>query len=131
MADCLEPIMSTHRLCIDRKVLEEDYNSVQDSDRGERAVQYSLAYQMSRLTRSKGSLAQDDRLDALAMGCAHFGEMLAKDAQTQMQKRKDELSDIAIEKFLEDADGFKNTRGTNWLSSSSLNKYTDTRSRIS
>ena len=131
LADCLEPIMSPHRLCIDRKVLEEDYNSVQDSDRGERAVQYSLAYQMSRLTRSKGSLAQDDRLDALAMGCAHFVEMLAKDAQTQMQKRKDELSDIAIEKFLEDADGFKNTRGTNWLSSSSLNKYTDTRSRIS
>ncbi len=126
----LEPIMSSHRLVVDRKVLEDDYRSVQNSDRGERSVQYSLAYQISRITRSKGSLSQDDRLDSLALACAHFVEMLAKDAQVQIQKRKQELAEAAIERFLDEADGVSRTRRNNWLSTSSLGRQTDTRSRV-
>ena len=118
---CLEPIMSTHRLIVDRKVIEEDYNSAQGSDRGDRAVQYSLAYQLSRITRTRGCLAQDDRIDALAMACAHFKDMLAKDAKSQMDLRHEEIHDKAIEDFISAADGRAPLRD-NWMSSTRLKK---------
>jgi hypothetical protein len=113
--------MSTHRLIVDRKVIEEDYNSAQGSDRGDRAVQYSLAYQLSRITRTRGCLAQDDRIDALAMACAHFKDMLAKDAKSQMDLRHEEIHDKAIEDFISAADGRAPLRD-NWMSSTRLKK---------
>lgn len=120
--DNLEPIMSSHRLIVDRRVIENDYNSVQHSDRGERAVQYSLAYQLSRITRAKGALSHDDRLDALALACAHFKELLAKDAATAIQTRKDEIRDIEIEKFIAAADGRSVGIGNNWMSQNALTR---------
>jgi len=116
----LEPILSSHRLVVDKKVLAKDYNSVQSSDRGERAAHYSLAYQISRINRSKGCLPNDDRVDVLAQACTHFIDQLAKDAATQMVRRKEELTDIAIEKFLADADGISRPQGPNWMTTTSL-----------
>ena len=118
--DTIEPIMSSgHRLIVDRQVLEDDYNSVRDSTRGERAVQYSLAYQMSRITRSRASLSQDDRLDSLAMACSHFVEQLAKDAQVQMDLRREELADEALERFVASFDD-REPVGNNWMTSNSI-----------
>jgi hypothetical protein len=46
-------------------VIEADYNGVRERD-GERAPYHQLFYQMIRMVRAKGALAQDDRIDALA-----------------------------------------------------------------
>ena len=43
------------------------------------ASKYQLMYQLTRITRDKGALAQDDRLDALAMGVACFAASMATD----------------------------------------------------
>ena len=97
--DTLEPIMNQHRLVIDPKVIISDYNSVQHHP-PEKAQRYMLAYQMSRITRDKGALAHDDRLDVLAMACAYWVEQMAADADREIQDRRNELMAKELDKFL-------------------------------
>ncbi|SOO56518.1 terminase large subunit [Yersinia phage fPS-53] len=67
ICDTVEPLLGTHRLVIRDEVLREDYQTARDSD-GKHDVRYSLFYQFTRITREKGALYKDDRLDALALG---------------------------------------------------------------
>ena len=39
------------------------------------------SYQLSRITKDRGSLAHDDRLDALAIGVQFFTEAMEKDSE--------------------------------------------------
>ena len=97
--DTLEPIMNQHRLVIDPKVIEKDYESVQHHP-PEKAQKYMLQYQMSRITKDRGSLAHDDRLDVLAMACAYWVEQMAADADQAIEDRRQELMDLELDKFL-------------------------------
>lgn len=67
ICDTIEPLLGTHRLIVRDEVLREDYQTARDSD-GKHDVRYSLFYQFTRITREKGALYKDDRLDALALG---------------------------------------------------------------
>ena len=84
--DTLEPVMNQHRLVVDRSVIEWDYNSTKDLP-PEQAFKYQMFYQMSRITRDKGSLKHDDRLDCLAMGVAYWVEQMAQDADRRIEQR--------------------------------------------
>lgn len=77
--DILEPIISSQRLVIDPDIIREDWASVQKYPVEKRAT-YSLFFQLSRLTRDKGSLGHDDRLDALAGSCRFWVDALALDS---------------------------------------------------
>lgn len=88
--DTLEPVMNQHRLVVDRKVVEWDYSSTKDLP-PETAYKYQMFYQMSRMTRDRGSLSHDDRLDCLAMAVAYWVETMAQDAQVRIEQRQDEL----------------------------------------
>ena len=46
---------------------------------------------MSRLSKDKGSLAFDDRLDVLAMAVNYWVEQLARDQEYAVKQRKDDL----------------------------------------
>ena len=59
----LEPVIRNHKLVIDHSALQRDA-AMEDKS-------YSLAYQMTRLTKERGCLRHDDRLDCLAHGIAH------------------------------------------------------------
>lgn len=80
IADTLEPLMGAHKLVVFEAAIEQDYNSAKNKD-GTHDPKYSLFYQMSRLTRERGALAHDDRLDALAIACAYFVESMSMDSQ--------------------------------------------------
>ena len=97
--DTLEPIMNQHKLVIDPRVLQKDFDSVQDLP-PEKAQRYMLAYQMTRITRDRGALAHDDRLDVLAMACAYWVEQMASDADREIRQRKQQLLDDELEKFV-------------------------------
>jgi hypothetical protein len=71
--DTLEPPLNQHRLIFDRKVVEDDLE-VLDED-----LSRSLFYQMTRLTREKGALKHDDRLDALAILVRYWLDALEQD----------------------------------------------------
>ena len=97
--DTLEPVMNQHKLIIDPKVIQKDYDSVQHHP-PEKAQRYMLTYQLTRVTKQRGALAHDDRLDALAMGVAYWVEQMAADVDMEMQQRKDELLRAEIDRFL-------------------------------
>jgi hypothetical protein len=111
--DTLEPVMMQHRLCVDTKVIEDDYNETKGKPNG---LKYSLFYQMTRLTRHKGSLVHDDRLDVLSMAVAYWTEQMAQDAKERMSIRKEEVLDQELERFMDSAVGRK-PRGITWMNS--------------
>tara|TARA_R110002051_G_scaffold252907_1_gene312101 strand:- start:235 stop:714 length:480 start_codon:yes stop_codon:yes gene_type:complete len=100
--DTLEPVMNQHRLVIDQKALEKDYQSVQHYP-PELQSRYMLAHQMTRVTKEKGALVHDDRLDVLSMAVSYWVEQMAADVDIKMSDRKEELLDIELEKFMENA----------------------------
>jgi len=115
IVDTLEPIMNQHRLVIDPKVIHSDYNSVQHHP-PEKAQRYMLQYQMSRITRDKGALAHDDRLDVLAMACAYWVEQMAADADREMRDRREELMDKELNKFINGVNTMASVDNSpNWL----------------
>jgi hypothetical protein len=97
--DTLEPVMNQHKLIIDPKVIQKDYDSVQHHP-PEKAQRYMLTYQMTRVTKQRGALAHDDRLDALAMGVAYWVEQMAADVDMEMKERKEELLMNELDKFV-------------------------------
>ena len=111
--DTLEPVMNQHRLVIDQKALERDYSSVQHYP-PESQSKYMLAHQMTRITKDKGALTHDDRLDVLSMAVAYWVEQMASDVDIKMSERKEELLDIELERFMENAiNPLKNPNETN------------------
>ena len=88
--DTLEPVMNQHRLIIDPAVIKKDLEVLKDN------VANSLFYQMTRITKDRGSLKHDDRLDALAIVVAWWVQSMARDAATaeedwRQQKLEEEL----------------------------------------
>ena len=87
--DALEPVMNQHRLIVDRKVVEWDYNSNKDAPPEDRIL-YMLFYQMSRMCREKGAVKHDDRLDSLAQGIKYFTDAMGISAMEVVKQRKQE-----------------------------------------
>jgi hypothetical protein len=88
--DTLEPVMNQHSQVVDRSVVERDYNSTKDLP-PEQRLMYQRFYQTSRITRERGSLAHDDRLDCLAMAVGYWVEQMSQDAQKRAVQRREDL----------------------------------------
>lgn len=113
ICDTLEPVMNSHRLVIDRKVVEKDYDSTRHLP-PEKALRYQLMYQMSRITRHRGALAHDDRLDVLAMAVSYWTEQMAQDADEQINARKDRELRDQLENFMKNSIGRRPSPDT-WM----------------
>jgi len=98
--DTLEPVMSQHRLVIDPKVIVDDYNSVAHLP-PEKALQYMLFYQMTRLSKDKACLAHDDRIDVLAIAVKYWTDILNIDAQKETDKKKQDLLEKELQKIMD------------------------------
>ena len=69
--DTLEPLLNQHRLVLNYSSVEKDINdALSDTTR----ICYSLIHQLSHITKDRGSLQHDDRLDALTIGVAYWNE---------------------------------------------------------
>src|SRR5262249_12060174 len=62
----LEPVMNQHRLVIDSRVVQDDLKIAEDDP------QYSLLYQLTHLTKERGSLRHEDKVEVVARGCRYF-----------------------------------------------------------
>jgi len=107
MIDTLEPVMMQHRLIVDEKLIKEDYDSAPEPS-------YSLFYQMTRLTRDRGAIIHDDRLDALSMAVAYWTEQMDADSESLASMQKTEAFNREIERFMDHAVGQK-PRGITWM----------------
>jgi len=100
--DTLEPVMARHKLVVTPAVIEDDYRTAHLATRsdGKTKEGYSLFHQMTRITKDKGSLVHDDRLDALAIGVAYFTERMARDLDMEVNHlRKREMDKLLKEKY--------------------------------
>jgi hypothetical protein len=109
--DTLEPVMSNHRLIVDQQLITNDFESAKD-------VKYSLFYQLTRLTRDRGSLIHDDRLDALSMAVGYWVEHMAKDQDKAASAIKSKFLDKELKAFVSNALGSKSRKKT-WMGSNS------------
>jgi hypothetical protein len=112
--ETLEPAMSTHRLVIDETLVRNEAKM-----EGEDLV-YSLLYQLTHITRDRGSLKHDDRLDALAGAVAYFMQTVGQDTEDAAKGYRESKKDALIARFInmvedKDSGGGPFTRGRSFL----------------
>ncbi|AMM44666.1 DNA packaging protein [Xanthomonas phage f20-Xaj] len=84
----LEPVMARGSLVVLESVVEMDHEYTQRyASSGKRQV-YSLFHQLAKITQQKGSLAHDDRLDALEGSVRHWVSQLALDQNKAIAKQQ-------------------------------------------
>lgn len=98
--DTMEPIMAQHRLVVCESVVRADDAMVQDYGE-EHSLKYRLFHQMTRVTRDRGALAHDDRLDAVADAVGYWVEAMAQDAAKASEKAKDKAEAHILKEHLE------------------------------
>ena len=94
--DTLAPVMQTHRMIVDRRVVENDADLLKRAVE-EKDTSYSVFYQLTRLTHDRGSLIHDDRLDAWAMCIQWLQEQAAQNQYEQKSIRTTELLNAMFE----------------------------------
>ena len=114
--DTLEPVMNQHRLVVDRGLIERDYESTK-SYAAEDQNSYRLFFQMTRLTREKGALRHDDRLDALAGAVAYWLENMGRNERQAAYEHKQSLLEAELTRHIEHSIGKKIKPGNPTLSS--------------
>lgn len=112
--DTLEPIMNQHRLVVCQSVVQKDYDSTA-SYTPEDQRNMRLFHQMTRITRARGALAHDDRLDAVAGAVAYWIEYMARNADKADTERKQDLLDLELARFMENALGSTYSVSPRWF----------------
>ena len=104
--DTLEPVMNQHRLVVSPQLIRKDFDTKDPN--------YQLFYQLTRITKDRGSLRNDDRLDALSIAVAYWVEQMAVDSETQLSSHREDLLKKDLERFLEGTFGNK-PKGNMWI----------------
>tara|TARA_A100001388_G_scaffold277035_1_gene266556 strand:- start:444 stop:2087 length:1644 start_codon:yes stop_codon:yes gene_type:complete len=104
--DTLEPLLNQHRLVISPQLIRQDFDTTD--------ANYQLFHQITRITKDRGSLRNDDRLDVLSIACAYWVEQMAVDTDRQEKDHRDELLNKELENFIEGALGNRGTKGNLW-----------------
>jgi len=112
LCDTLAPIIQQHRLVVTSRVIKQDYRMTEEDP--ESGYSRSLFFQASRLTPEKGCLSHDDRLDALAIACAHFVDAAAQDQEQAKKQREAELQQAAYEAWMSEAEGAIDALALGW-----------------
>jgi hypothetical protein len=77
--DVLEPIIGAGKFVVSEELIHEDWERCSQYPLQSKGV-FSLFWQLARITRDKGSLIHDDRLDAVAGSTRHWAEHVAADS---------------------------------------------------
>ena len=122
--DTLEPVISRHKLIINKRVIEDDYRTAQAYDADNKFTK-TLMYQMTRITYDRGCLKHDDRLDALAIAVSYWVENMAQDEDKGISAEREAALDKELQRFMDNAHGRKqgmnNSGATKLLSRISSN----------
>ncbi len=112
--DVLEPIQASHKLVMSKRVVQED-RLTQVECPEEKRREYQLFFQMTRLTKDRGSLNHDDRLDALAMAVGYWTERMGRDADEAIKDRQQMLLEQELESYFRDLEDQHPRPVENWL----------------
>ena len=90
--DTLEPVLGNHKLCTTPECILKDYKSVPEGD-----FKYAMFYQLSHITRDRGSLIHDDRLDAVAIGVRYIVDFMGIDADQGIKELNENFLEDSLE----------------------------------
>lgn len=93
----LEPVIQQHRLVVDMAVVQKDL-----IDSEEHGPEYSLFYQLTRITKDRGCLGHDDRLDALEMAVGYWLAQMEVDQQKAAADAADDELMAMIDEICEE-----------------------------
>ncbi|KWS03761.1 Phage DNA packaging [Lysobacter capsici AZ78] len=93
IVDTLEPVMNQHRLVVDRSVVENDAKTEK--------LYHQLFYQLTRMTRERGAVKHDDRIETLAMAVTYWSDQLSRDVTQEEQRREEELQEKDYLEFIQ------------------------------
>ena len=113
IVDTLEPVMNSHKLIVDEAVIKNDYESTKHYT-PEKALRYQLFYQMTRITKERGTLAHDDRLDVLAIAVNYWVEQMARNVDDAIKDAHNDRLTKGLQKFMDSALGRK-SKGNSWI----------------
>ena len=99
--ETLEPVMSGHRLVVNQALVEKDYRTAETD------IKYSLFYQMTRITKDRGALVHDDRLDAVEGAVRYWTKSMAKDNERDNAKHREGLLKKDLKGFMKNVFGGK------------------------
>jgi hypothetical protein len=103
-------VLNQHRLAVDSAVIRED-TAVAAND-----PQYSFMYQLTHLTKARGALRHDDKVEVVARGCRYFRESLAIDHNKAEAAFREKLRDEEFRQYEESALGGTFGRGRRFIS---------------
>lgn len=87
--DVLEPMIGAGKFVVSEDLIQSDWDSCQRYPGDVRST-YSLFWQLARITRERGALLHDDRLDAVAGSARHWVEYLSIDDEKATAAAKQE-----------------------------------------
>lgn len=87
--DIMEPLIGSSKFIVDESIILSDWESTVQYP-AEIRSSYSFLYQLQKITRDRGALLHDDRLDAVAGACRPWADQLAIDAEKQIAKIKND-----------------------------------------
>ena len=111
--ETLEPLMNQHKIIISPDLIDKDYSSTRHLP-PEKAPQYRLFHQLTRVTTARGALAHDDRLEVLSMAANYWVESVGQDVDRRMQEDKNQKLQEELDNFMENAIGFSKPSNT-WI----------------
>lgn len=94
--DTISPLTRRHRFVVHQRALDDDQYWCSLHARDKRTVT-SAFYQLANITYDRGSLAKDDRADAIQGVAMHLNTMIAVDDEAQAEKRKAEADRAFID----------------------------------
>lgn len=98
--DVIEPILGRGGLVVDEDVLLDDWPSTSHNPTDKRQL-FTFIHQFSKITRDKGCLVKDDRLDALGGAIAYWARLLTADStKAEAEQRAAEYAKWAADPML-------------------------------
>ena len=96
ICDTLEPLMAVHKLVMDEEVVRANTRPKAHAE----DVLKSGFYQLTRITRERGALKFDDRIDALAGACQWWTDRMAQDTEARIKTRSDDRVTTEIREWM-------------------------------
>jgi hypothetical protein len=87
--DKLEPALNQHRVVLDKSIATLDMEGRPEA--GERQHQYCGLYQVSHLTKDRGSLRHDDRVEILAEAVGYWVNVVNADVTRNEERHREKM----------------------------------------
>ena len=81
ICETLEPIMNQHRIIVDKDTLDKDKDV---------SIIYSFTHQLSKMTKERGCIRKDDRIDSLANGVIYILEYMSTNEEFGFEQLKEQ-----------------------------------------